>query len=231
MVTAKLIIIVLNLRIYKMAVTKHDIKTPWAAVVLAAGNSARMRQHKALLEFDSRHTFIQKIVCEYLSAGCSQMVIVVNVHNAELISSQFEDSGGIRPILILNEHPEYERFYSVQLGLKACDTFKRCFLQPCDNPFVKAGLLDNMLYHLEEGSFVAPVFNGKKGHPVLLGSQIMNEICAEKKADSNLKEFLRKFNCLGFDTSDQGILTNINEMRDYLLFFKKENRDKKETSE
>lgn len=211
-----------------MAVTNHDIETPWAAVVLAAGNSTRMQQHKALLAFDSQQTFIQKIVCEYLNAGCSHMVIVANEHNAEQISCQFERAVAIKPILVLNEHPEYERFYSVQLGLKACDTFARCFLQPCDNPFVQADLLTGMLHILENESFVAPVFNGKKGHPVLLGSQIMHEICTAKRTDGNLKEFLRNFNCLGFDTGDQGILANINDMRDYQFFFKKENLVKKE---
>jgi len=201
-----------------MALTNHDIKSPWAAVVFAAGNSARMGQHKALLAFDSQHTFIKKIVCEYLSAGCSHIVIVANVSNAELISRQFEDSIGIKPILVLNEHPEYERFYSVQLGLKACETFTKCFLQPCDNPFVTADLLTGMLHILEDGSYVAPVFNGRKGHPVLLGSHVIHEICASKKVDDNLKEFLRKYNCLGFDTRDQGILANINDMDDYHNF-------------
>ncbi|HNW69642.1 MAG TPA: NTP transferase domain-containing protein [Bacteroidales bacterium] len=195
----------------------------WAAVVLAAGNSTRMRQHKALLEFDSQQTFVQKIVREYISAGCSHIVVVANEQNMDLISGQFANPAGHKPILVLNKHPEYERFYSVQLGLKACHTFTKCFLQPCDNPFVNADLLTGMLQILEDGSYVAPVYNGKKGHPVLLGIQIMCELCASDEINGNLKDFLRTFNCLGFETSDPNILANINDMNDYQVYFKRDN--------
>jgi len=202
-----------------MAAASNENKLPWATVVLSAGNSARMHKHKALLEFDKQNSFIQKIVREYISAGCSQIVIVANKHNAELIKQQFEYSFDIKPIIVLNNHPEYERFYSVQLGLKACSRFANCFIQHCDNPFITADLLHGMLQVQREGCYTTPVFKGKKGHPVLLGSHIMHEICTVNETDINLKDFLRKFSCLNFDTNGQGILRNINDKNDYQRFF------------
>jgi molybdenum cofactor cytidylyltransferase len=203
-----------------MAGPNNEDKSPWAAVVLSAGNSSRMHQHKALLQFDLQNTFIQKIVREYISAGCSHIVIVVNESNMELISRQFEHSVGLKPILVLNKHPEYERFYSVQLGLQACDTYENCFIQPCDNPFVTADLINGMLDFQAEGCYTTPVFKEKKGHPILLSRHIMNEICAAKEHDGNLKYFLRKYSCRDFETGDQGILTNINDLNDYQHIFK-----------
>jgi len=204
-----------------MAGYNNENKMPWAAVVLSAGNSARMHHHKALLEFDAQNSFIQKIVREYISAGCSHIVIVANEHNAELINRQFEHSFEQKPIIVSNMHPEYERFYSVQLGLKACDKFANCFIQHCDNPFITVDLINGMLNVQAEGCYTTPVFKGKKGHPVLLCKHIMHEICASNEIDGNLKDFLRKFSCLGFDTKDQSILYNINDKNDYQSLFKR----------
>lgn len=204
-----------------MAAANNETKMPWATVVLSAGNSTRMHKHKALLEFDSRNTFIQKIVREYTNAGCSHIVVVANELNADFIKRQFDNSFIIKPVVVINEHPEYERFYSVKIGLKACSEFANCFIQHCDNPFIRTDLLQGMLKDQEEGSYTAPVFNGKKGHPVLLCSHIMHEICAENEIDVNLKDFLRKFNCHDFETNDQSILRNINDEIDYQHFFKR----------
>lgn len=197
----------------------NEKKSLWAAVVLSAGNSTRMKQHKALLKFDMHRTFIQKIADEYEHAGCSKLIIVVNEQNIEQISHQFECCKGIKPSFVLNRYLGYERFYSIQLGLEACENFDKCFIQHCDNPFITAVLLEKMIQFSMDGSYVAPAYKGKKGHPVLLGSHIIQDICATNKNDSNFKLFLQNYKCIEFNADDKNILNNINDLNDYKQFF------------
>lgn len=199
--------------------TANEKKSLWAVVVLSAGNSTRMKQHKALLKFDTHRTFIQKIADEYEHAGCSKMIIVVNEQNMDQISHQFDHCKGTSPSFVLNKNPEYERFYSIKLGLEACRNFDRCFIQHCDNPFITAGLIEKMIQLSKDGSYVAPSYKGKKGHPVLLGKLIIQDICSTLKNDSNFKLFLQNYPCLEFNTEDKNILNNINDLNDYKKFF------------
>ena len=46
----------------KLKFAKNEIKKQMAVVILAAGNSSRMGTHKALLKFDDKYNFIQKIL-------------------------------------------------------------------------------------------------------------------------------------------------------------------------
>ncbi|HOY32479.1 MAG TPA: NTP transferase domain-containing protein [Bacteroidales bacterium] len=195
----------------------HDL--PWAAVILSAGKSARMNDHKALLRYDSGHNFIGKIVTEYAQAGCNHIIVVANESNIGLLSRQFNYIDAIKPDFILNEHLEYERFYSIKLGVAACMEYSKCFIQPCDNPFITHDLLKKMLQCSSDECFIAPIYKGKKGHPVLLGTHIMKELCEVKENDLNFKEFLRRFKCLELDTDNRNILVNINDTEDYQRFF------------
>ncbi|HNW89276.1 MAG TPA: NTP transferase domain-containing protein [Bacteroidales bacterium] len=199
----------------------NDIKIPWAVVVLSAGNSTRMKQHKALLKFDKHRTFIKKIADEYEHAGCSKIIIVVNEQNMVQISHQFDHCKGISPSFVLNKNPEYERFYSIKLGLEACRNFDRCFIQHCDNPFITAGLIEKMIQLSMDESYISPAYKGKKGHPVLLGSNVIQDICATNKNNSNFKLFLRNYKCIEFNAGDKNILNNINDLNDYMQFFQK----------
>jgi len=50
----------------------------FAAIILSAGKSTRMGTHKALLEFDEKNNYAQKIIEQFLQAGAKKCVLVVN---------------------------------------------------------------------------------------------------------------------------------------------------------
>ena len=76
--------------------TQH---TPISAILLAAGESTRMRQQKALLLWQGT-TLIQYQVSSLLEAGVSQVVVVLG-YRAERLRSLLEDTPGVQTVLNL----------------------------------------------------------------------------------------------------------------------------------
>ena len=134
-----------------------------AAIILAAGMSKRMNSPKALLPFDARHTFIEKISSSYFDWGCSEIIVIVNIKTASLVR-QLESMPAL-VTLIINEHPEFERFYSLKLGLSAVKRSEYCFFQNVDNPFIDDTILDLLYASRSPDTYVSPVFEEKEAIP------------------------------------------------------------------
>ncbi|HPB26130.1 MAG TPA: NTP transferase domain-containing protein [Bacteroidales bacterium] len=204
-----------------MNTSKDNHQTGWAAVILSAGLSSRMQQHKALLRFDAHRTFIRKIVDEYARAGCRQIVVVTNQDNSKPIQEECSKIQNTQINFVINDHLEKEKFFSVRLGIERCLPAGGCFIQPCDSPFITAALLKKMLLLAEDDSYVVPVYQGRKGHPVLLGRNLMKGVSLAEDDAMNFKYFLSDFNSIHFETSESHVLDNINTINDYNQHFNK----------
>jgi len=178
-----------------------------------------MQQHKALLRFDSHRTFIRKIVDEYARAGCRQIVVVTNQDNSKPIQEECSKIQNTQINFVINDHLEKEKFFSVRLGIERCLPAGGCFIQPCDSPFITAALIKQMLLQMDDDSYVVPVYKGKKGHPVLLGRNLLMQVCLAEDDSMNFKVFLKKFNSILFETTDGHILDNINTFKEYENLF------------
>ncbi len=185
-----------------------------AVVILSAGNSVRMRSHKALLRFDAGHDFIQKIVSVYAEAGIKKRVVVVNKNNADAIATSLSAMQSGRVQLVLNEHPEWERFYSIKCGLAEVARIENCFIHNCDNPFVGADIIRRLLAGFSAEAVTVPEFKGRRGHPVLLSRNIIQAVIAHPENSCNFKSFLSAFRCNLIPVDDSSILFNINTRDD-----------------
>ncbi|NTW32149.1 MAG: NTP transferase domain-containing protein [Bacteroidetes bacterium] len=186
-------------------------------LILAAGFSNRMGQSKALLAFDKDKTFLEKIIEEYIKYGSSEIIVVINKNiEKEIIKNQIliENTR-----FVINKNPENGRWSSILTGLKILGKKNNCFIQNVDNPFVSADLLFDMETKISFDNYVAPVFKGKGGHPILLGNEIIKNILAMDETDRDLKGFLKKFNRTEVETNDKNILVNINTIDDYKKIF------------
>ena len=192
-------------------------KSKTAALILSAGSSQRMSSHKALLPFDDKMTFLVKIIKTYSDWGCGKIVVVVNPDLKEKLikMNPFPETVSF----VVNDHPEYERFYSVKLGVEALGSPTFCFLQNVDNPFFDEHILDMIYDHRSTEKYVSPVFKGKGGHPVLMNRKNMITIGGHEENSANLKEILGTMDCYLMEMNDDRVLININTMEEYRRLF------------
>lgn len=191
-------------------------KSRTAALILAAGSSQRMASPKALLQFDKDMTFLEKIVKTYAEWGSGKIVVVVNSSVGEIVKKMNLLTKLVT--FVENDHPEFERFYSVKLGLKKV-SLPFCFIQNVDNPFIDEIILDEIYSHRSTEKYVSPVFEGQGGHPVLLNQKNIISISTHDDNSANFKEVLQTFDCYKLEMEDDKVLININASEIYEKFF------------
>ena len=141
-----------------------------SAIVLAAGKSERMGRPKALLQFRGR-TFLENIL-EAISRSSIKSTCVVLGHHREAIERSMR-----LPSVVFN--PDYEQgmITSLQAGIRALPPgIIGSFLFLVDHPLVDTLTIEAMIPSLAPNLIVQPTFEGRRGHPVLLGVEILKEI-------------------------------------------------------
>lgn len=113
--------------------------------------------------------------------------------------------------LVVNENYQAGMFSSVIRGLEFV-TSDRFFLTPGDYPAISEDVYLQMLG--EVGEIVLPTFQGKRGHPVLMQSTLINEITTVSIYTS-LREFIAMKGYKTVEVDDSGILYDLDTMDDY----------------
>jgi molybdenum cofactor cytidylyltransferase len=192
----------------------------FAVLILAAGYSGRMGMPKAFLPYDANRTFLEKIVSEYLTFGCTPVSVVLNKQGMELYEKlPLQQKENI--IAILNPAPEKERFFSVQTGLKALNFKGSVFLHNVDNPFLTRDILEALASASKENIYVVPTYHEDGGHPILLSQEIVKALIETSDYEQNLRVFLESYDQIHVSVNDPNILTNINSKEEYEKFFRK----------
>ena len=186
------------------------------ALILAAGRSERMKELKAFLPFDENTCFIEKIISTYSSWGCREIVVVTNQEAFQEMKQTVLVPAAVT--VVVNDHVEFERFYSVKLGLGAIRSSSFCFIQNVDNPFIDSQILDLIYEHRSHEKYVSPVFKGKGGHPVLLNRKNINHILNWPLNSAIFKEVLKTMECRVVEMPDDRVLININSKEEYKRF-------------
>jgi len=148
------------------------------AVILAAGESTRMGTDKALLPWppggDAGETFLSSAIRAL--SPFSEMVIVVAGKNEEGLAPIVYANGAF---LVRNPAPEQGQFSSLRVGLQTVLAHGRDAAivtlvdRPPANAATLAALISAFLAAPKEVWAVVPEYQGKHGHPVLLGREMI----------------------------------------------------------
>ena len=181
---------------------------PPAVIILAAGGSSRMGQPKLSLPFLGG-TFLSRLARVYHTVGCRPVIVVIS-----------EESGLAGPdvqdvTVVCNPHPENGPLSSVKLALRILSP--RCpgfFLHPVDHPAVTEATILSLLqtWRMNPVQAVKPVYEGRGGHPLLLGRDWRDRIL-ELPETSTLRELLRSYpdQIVVQPVADPGVLLNVND--------------------
>lgn len=164
----------------------------FSAVILAAGASSRMGRDKALLPWPPASETSTLLSAAILALKpFVQSVIVVAGSNADRLAPIVDKAGAQ---LVRNPAPERGQFSSMQIGVRtALDSgCHAAMITPVDCPPLSADSLarlrDAFEQALARGAWaVAPENNGRRGHPLLAGRDLMQAL-VDAPVTSNARE-------------------------------------------
>jgi molybdenum cofactor cytidylyltransferase len=164
--------------------------THYNIIILAAGASTRMGQPKQLLKYNDVN-LIQHTIDEALAAG-AQKVLVVLGSNAEKISEQINKK---QANVLYNKNWEEGIASSIKEGLQqsllVSSNLDAIILMVCDQPYVNAALLKNLVsQHVEsQKNIVASQYKDTLGTPVLFHKSFFPDLL-KLKGDAGAKKIL-----------------------------------------
>jgi molybdenum cofactor cytidylyltransferase len=176
-------------------------------LVPAAGRSERMGEWKPLLPFGDT-TILQRAVAVALAA-CGRVVLVTGYRGDEL-AAVFQ---GERRVLIV-ENPDWRlgMFSSLQRGAAAVDT-ERFFVTLGDMPWIRPDVYAALL-HAPACDAVFPVFDGRRGHPVLFGGRARLEIAREDPTQGSMQAVVSRLASFDLPWNDDSIHRDVDTPAD-----------------
>ena len=183
-----------------------------AAVILSGGASQRMGSPKALLPYQGR-PFLEHLleVTSHPKIGARR--IVLGAH-AELIADAVRLAANE---VVINAEWEKGQLSSIQAGIRSLpagtDGMILCLI---DHPLISATLVDELIVRFYSGPTIPPialpVYQGKRGHPVIFSSGVYKELMAaplEQGARSVV--WAHAGEVAEVVTSEQGCVLNFND--------------------
>jgi molybdenum cofactor cytidylyltransferase len=186
-----------------------------AGLILAAGESSRMKRDKALLTYRGR-TFVETLTLNLRHAGIENIAVVLG-HHAEEIKHAV-NLAGVRVVL----NPDYQRGQtsSLQAGITALEGLSPEGVVLClvDHPAVSAEIIGTLKTRFERDRppAVIPILNGQRGHPVLISHTLFAEILALPPG-GGANTVLRKYRetTQFVEVEDRGILIDVDDPETY----------------
>ena len=182
-----------------------------AGLILAAGESSRMGADKATLTYRGR-TFLEAIV-QTLEAGDVERIAVVLGHHAEEIQQQIKIGAAQ---VVINADYRSGQTSSLQAGLRAllADDPEAILLCLVDHPAISAATVSKLVATFRQGGapVVIPTYQGRRGHPVLIGRQVFRELL-ELAGDTGADSAIRKYRPATqfVEVEDDGVVRDVDD--------------------
>lgn len=193
------------------------MKSNMGAIILAAGNSVRMGQCKFLLPMTNGLSFFENIIQAFFDFGVNKIVVVTQARYLYSLKNLCKEYK-IKPKFVINEFPERDRFYSLQLGIRVLEDVDHCFIHNADCPFIDLPTLDLLILNKDHADYICPEFNGMGGHPILVNKMTIQHLL-NSPVNAILKEELKKRTRLNIPVDNELIVVDIDTPEDYKKYF------------
>ena len=185
----------------------------FAAVILAAGESSRMGTPKALLDAGAGECFLDQLAGTFLRAGCAVYVVL----GAQAAAVEAGIGRGAEVQFVMNPDPSRGQLSSLQCGLRAVTPSARAiYFSPVDAPGIAGETLQVLKDMLAGMDFAIPIYEGKRGHPVLMKASAAAQFL-EASLDASARDILhaRRAVTRYVDVADAAILDDIDDPQQY----------------
>lgn len=186
-----------------------------AGLILAAGESSRMGQDKALLTYRGR-TFLETVVQTLREADVSRVAIVLG-HHAEQIQGAVTLEGAE---IVINRDYARGQTSSLQAGLRALESadLEAVVLCLVDHPLISADTVRALVasFRRSGAPVVIPTFQNQRGHPVLIGRALFSELLSLDPGEG-ANTVIRKYReaTQFVEVDDQGVLLDVDDAEAY----------------
>lgn len=183
-------------------------------VILAAGESKRMGQPKALLKI-GEHTFLDHIAASLANSKLELVYVVLGDHaerveptlpkTVHAIHNSNYREGQLSSLKVAIEKAQYEN----------CDG---ALVTLVDHPLVSPQVVERLIenFYLSRKRLIIPTHQGKRGHPILYSREVFPEILsAPANVGANSIRQANLEHTLEVEVDEPGVLIDIDTPQDY----------------
>jgi molybdenum cofactor cytidylyltransferase len=182
-----------------------------AAAILAAGESRRMGEPKALLPYQGL-TFVEHLLAATRHPRVSIHRVVLGA-NAEAIRAQLKlDPASI----VINPDWPKGQLSSLQAAIRSlpAQMTEGLILCPVDHPLVSQHLVSELIAAFDGSgkSIVLPTFEGRRGHPVIFRATLYQElVAASPDVGARQVVWAHADEIMEVATEEEGVVLNLND--------------------
>ena len=184
------------------------------AIILAAGSSRRMGTQKLLLPY-GESTIIETVIRNVKDSGVDHIVVVLGASEKEVR----ETTSHLEVDYCVNRDFDQGMLSSVLCGIRSLpDSAGAALIYLGDQPGISPDVTDAILqaYDEELKGIVIPVFDNRRGHPLLVDMKYRSEV-EKLDLEKGLRTLMHHFpeDVLEVEVEVPGILVDIDTREDY----------------
>lgn len=170
-----------------------------AGLVLAAGAGRRFGMAKALVPYRNR-LLVEHAAETLRNAGCQRILVVLGARAEDVLAEARN-----LPETVVNPDWDSGMGSSLRTGLTALDadeSLDAAVVLLVDMPGVTAEAVRRVVAHAAPGALVTGGYQGRRGHPVLLGREHWAGVAASATGDRGARDYLRAHEVLVIEVGD-----------------------------